>query len=159
MFPCSLQYFSLSSLVPQNPWKIINTNELNIILCIRSPPSSPKGERSPDPLLSQQPLKSRSSNFFHNFKRTNCINGGQKKLFSLCTNQASQPRSKGTFILYFVRANEAIESNQHKEKRIFFGCHLCNKSMWVELVDSLLCFERFFPGHSGFSLSPKTNIL
>ena len=91
MFPCSLKYFSLSSLVPQNPWEIINTNELNIILCIRSPPSSPKGERSPDPLLSQHALKSKGSNFVDKFKRNlklhrpDCINGGQKSIiFSLC---------------------------------------------------------------------------
>ena len=31
--------------------------------------------------------------------------------------------------------------------------------MWVEfIVDSLLCFERFFSGYSGFPLSSKTNI-
>ena len=33
-----------------------------------------------------------------------------------------------------------------KRVEYFFGRHLCNKSMWVELVDSLLRFERFFPG-------------
>ena len=32
----------------------------------------------------------------------------------------------------------------------------CN--MWIEFVGSLLCYERFFPGYSGFSLSPKTDI-
>jgi len=30
--------------------------------------------------------------------------------------------------------------------------------MWVEFVGSLLCYERFSPGYSGFPLSPKTNI-
>ena len=29
---------------------------------------------------------------------------------------------------------------------------------WIEFVGSLLCYERFFPGYSGFPLSPKTNI-
>ena len=32
------------------------------------------------------------------------------------------------------------------------------RHMWVEFVGSLLCYERFFPGYSGFPLSPKTNI-
>ena len=32
-------------------------------------------------------------------------------------------------------------------------CH-----MWIEFVGSLLCYERFFPGYSGFPLSSKTNI-
>ena len=30
--------------------------------------------------------------------------------------------------------------------------------MWVEFVGSLLCSDRFFPGFSGFPLSPKTHI-
>ena len=30
--------------------------------------------------------------------------------------------------------------------------------MWTEFVGCLLCSERFFPGYSGFHLSPKTNI-
>ena len=30
--------------------------------------------------------------------------------------------------------------------------------MWIEFVGSLLCYERFSPGYSGFPLSPKTNI-
>ena len=29
---------------------------------------------------------------------------------------------------------------------------------WIEFVGSLLCYERFSPGFSGFPLSPKTNI-
>ena len=29
---------------------------------------------------------------------------------------------------------------------------------WIEFVGSLLCYERFSPGYSGFPLSPKTNI-
>ena len=29
---------------------------------------------------------------------------------------------------------------------------------WIEFVGSLLCYERFFPGYSGFPLSLKTNI-
>ena len=29
---------------------------------------------------------------------------------------------------------------------------------WNEFVGSLLCYERFSPGYSGFPLSPKTNI-
>ena len=29
---------------------------------------------------------------------------------------------------------------------------------WIEFVGSLLCYERFSPGYSGFLLSPKTNI-
>ena len=32
------------------------------------------------------------------------------------------------------------------------------RHMWVEFVGSLLCYERFSPGYSGFPLSPKTNI-
>ena len=32
------------------------------------------------------------------------------------------------------------------------------RHMWVEFVCSLLCYERFSPGYSGFPLSPKTNI-
>ena len=32
------------------------------------------------------------------------------------------------------------------------------RHMWVTFVGSLLCSERFFPGFSGFPLSPKTNI-
>ena len=32
------------------------------------------------------------------------------------------------------------------------------RQMWTEFVGSLLCYERFFPGYSGFPLSPKTNI-
>ena len=32
------------------------------------------------------------------------------------------------------------------------------RHMWVEFVGSLLCYERFFPGYSGFPISPKTNI-
>ena len=32
------------------------------------------------------------------------------------------------------------------------------RQMWFEFVGSLLCYERFFPGYSGFPLSPKTNI-
>ena len=32
-------------------------------------------------------------------------------------------------------------------------CH-----MWIEFVGPLLCHERFFPEHSGFPLSSKTNI-
>ena len=32
-------------------------------------------------------------------------------------------------------------------------CH-----MWIEFVGSLLCYERFSPGYSGFPLSSKTNI-
>ena len=32
------------------------------------------------------------------------------------------------------------------------------RHMWLEFVGSLLRFERFFPGYSGFPLSPKTNI-
>ena len=32
-------------------------------------------------------------------------------------------------------------------------CH-----MWIEFIGSLLCYERFFPGCSGFSLSSKTSI-
>ena len=27
---------------------------------------------------------------------------------------------------------------------------------WIEFVGSLLCYERFSPGYSGFPLSPKT---
>ena len=34
-----------------------------------------------------------------------------KLIFCLCANQTDFPRSKGTFLLYFVRANEASESN------------------------------------------------
>ena len=29
---------------------------------------------------------------------------------------------------------------------------------WIEFVGSLLCYERFSPGYSGFPLSTKTNI-
>ena len=29
---------------------------------------------------------------------------------------------------------------------------------WIEFVGSLLCYERFSAGYSGFPLSPKTNI-
>ena len=32
------------------------------------------------------------------------------------------------------------------------------RQMWIEFVGSLLCYERFSPGYSGFPLSPKTNI-
>ena len=32
------------------------------------------------------------------------------------------------------------------------------RHMWAEFVGSLLCFERFFSGYSGFPLSSKTNI-
>ena len=32
-------------------------------------------------------------------------------------------------------------------------CH-----MWIEFVGSLLCYERFSPGYSGFPLSSKTSI-
>ena len=32
------------------------------------------------------------------------------------------------------------------------------RQMWIEFVGSLLCYERFFPGYSGFPHSPKTNI-
>ena len=53
----------------------------------------------------------------------------KKIFFCLRANQTHLPRSKETFLLYFVRANEASESNQHKEKIIFFGRHLCNQSM------------------------------
>ena len=30
--------------------------------------------------------------------------------------------------------------------------------MWIEFVGSLLCYERFSPGYSGFPLSSKTSI-
>ena len=32
------------------------------------------------------------------------------------------------------------------------------RQMWIDFVGSLLCYERFSPGYSGFPLSPKTNI-
>ena len=32
------------------------------------------------------------------------------------------------------------------------------RHMWIEFVGSLLCYERFSPGYSGFPLSSKTNI-
>ena len=32
------------------------------------------------------------------------------------------------------------------------------RHIWVEFVGSLLCYESFSPGYSGFPLSPKTNI-
>ena len=32
------------------------------------------------------------------------------------------------------------------------------RHLWVEFVGSLLCSKRFFPGHSGFLISPNTNI-
>ena len=50
------------------------------------------------------------------------------------------------------------------------GESTCHPPMWpgfdfrtrrhtrIEFVGSLLCYERFSPGYSGFPLSPKTNI-
>ena len=35
---------------------------------------------------------------------------------------------------------------------------LTSRRMWTEFVGSLLYSERFFPGFSGFALSPKTKI-
>ena len=32
------------------------------------------------------------------------------------------------------------------------------RHVWIGFVGSLLCYERFFPGYSGFPLSSKTNI-
>ena len=40
----------------------------------------------------------------------------------------------------------------------WFDSRIGRHNMWVEFVGSLLCSERFFPGYSGFPLSPITNI-
>ena len=64
--------------------------------------------------------------------------------FCLCANQTNQPRSEGTFLLYFVRANEASEANQPKDKRIFFWppfMHSVHRVVFVLLLD-LLAHER-----------------
>ena len=38
------------------------------------------------------------------------------------------------------------------------GFDITRRHTWIEFVGSLLCYERFSPGYSGFPLSPKTNI-
>ena len=39
------------------------------------------------------------------------------------------------------------------------GFDFCTRRhTWIEFVGSQLCYEGFSPGHSGFPLSPKTNI-
>ena len=38
------------------------------------------------------------------------------------------------------------------------GFDITRRHTWIEFVGSLLYYERFSPGYSGFPLSPKTNI-
>ena len=57
-----------------------------------------------------------------------------KKIFCLCASQTNWPRSEGSLLLYFVRADEASEANwlAQRQKNIFFGRHLCIRSMhWL----------------------------
>ena len=44
----------------------------------------------------------------------------KKSFFCLFANQDYKSHSKETFLLYFVRANEASKSNEHKDNKIFF---------------------------------------
>ena len=53
----------------------------------------------------------------------------KKIFFCLRANQTNQPRSEGTFLLYFVRANEVVRLISTKTKEHFFGRHLCIRSM------------------------------